>query len=109
MNVGQGHCNRPTDTEPAQQYPGGTITSEIRALDGIQTPTNQAVSPVEGGDFKSLLGRIGGGRRAAAAPARKTHWEAVQERRAADTAATNDVPFEMAPTEKTPGPVEGMR
>ncbi|KAJ1138825.1 hypothetical protein NDU88_005206 [Pleurodeles waltl] len=42
------NCNSPTDNEPGQQYSGGTITSGVRDPDVIQTPSNQAVSPVEG-------------------------------------------------------------
>ncbi|KAJ1135433.1 hypothetical protein NDU88_001873 [Pleurodeles waltl] len=44
---------------------------------------------------------------AAAAPAETPPFEASQERNAIDTAATIDVPFESAPTEKTPGPAGG--
>ncbi|KAJ1217633.1 hypothetical protein NDU88_005226 [Pleurodeles waltl] len=78
--------------------------------DVIQIPTNPAVSPVEGGDFKSLSERIRErGRRAAAAPAGKANRETVQERSAVDTAAMNDVPYETAPTEKTQGPEGAMR
>ncbi|KAJ1217632.1 hypothetical protein NDU88_005225 [Pleurodeles waltl] len=83
--------------------------SGVHDLDVIQTPTNPAASLVEGGDFKSLSGRNGErGQRAAAAPAGKANQEAVQERSVADTAATNNVPYQTAQTEKTPGPGGGM-
>ncbi|KAJ1213339.1 hypothetical protein NDU88_000977 [Pleurodeles waltl] len=76
----------------------------------VQTPTNPVASPLKGGDFISLSGRIRGRRwPAATAPVEMAHCEAHQQRNVANTAAKNDVPYEMATTEKTPGPGGGTR
>ncbi|KAJ1148104.1 hypothetical protein NDU88_000944 [Pleurodeles waltl] len=104
--------NTKTATHPSSQHPGGGTggsKASRPATLGRAWPCQEA-SPIEGGIFKPISGRVQERRPSAAtAPAETSHREAQQRRSAADSTAVNYVPYEAAKKEKTPVPGEGTR